>query len=59
MHGQAKGAIAAGHPLTVAAAEDDPAFIRVGGGYYDINDNSDAGEFHFEYLSNSLDLLTC
>lgn len=38
---------------TAAVAEDDPAFIRVGGGYYDINDDSDAGEFHVEYLSNS------
>lgn len=36
-----------------AVAEDEPAFIRFGAGYYDINDNEDAGEFHFEYISDS------
>jgi len=36
-----------------ANAEDEPAFIRFGAGYYDINDNEDAGEFHFEYISDS------
>lgn len=36
-----------------ASAEDEPAFIRFGAGYYDINDNEDAGEFHFEYISDS------
>ncbi|MEQ9490356.1 MAG: acyloxyacyl hydrolase [Alphaproteobacteria bacterium] len=36
-----------------ASADDEPAFIRFGAGYYDINDNEDAGEFHFEYISDS------
>ena len=36
-----------------ALAEEDPAYLRVGAGYYDINDTSDAGEFHIEYLSDS------
>ncbi len=36
-----------------ASADGDPAFLRFGGGYYDINDDQDAGEFHFEYISDS------
>lgn len=36
-----------------AAAQEmtDPGFLRVGAGYYDINDDQDAGEFHVEYIS--------
>jgi len=34
-------------------AEDEPAFLRFGTGYYDLNDDSDAAEFHMEYISNS------
>ena len=35
-----------------AVAGGDPAFLRFGAGYYDINDDEDAGEFHFEYISD-------
>lgn len=46
------GALALGTTLGGApAAADDPAFLRVGAGYYDINDDSDAGEFHVEYIA--------
>lgn len=38
---------------TKAFAEGDPAFIRFGVGYFDINDDQDAGELHFEYISDS------
>ena len=31
------------------AAEDDPSFIAVGAGYFDINDNEDAVEFRIEW----------
>lgn len=37
----------------VARADDEPAFLRGGIGYYDINDNEDAAEFNVEYISNS------
>ena len=33
-----------------AAAQDDPAFVRGGIGYYDINDDKDAGAFHLELI---------
>lgn len=31
----------------------DPSFIRFGAGYYDVNDDQGAGEFHMEYISGS------
>jgi len=31
------------------AADDDPSFIALGAGYYDINDNEDAAEFRVEW----------
>jgi hypothetical protein len=31
------------------ARADDPAFLNLGVGYYDINDNEDAAEFRFEF----------
>ncbi|MDF1747829.1 MAG: acyloxyacyl hydrolase [Alphaproteobacteria bacterium] len=37
-------------------AEDtgkEPSFIRFGAGYYDINDDQSAAEFHMEYISGS------
>ncbi|WP_425406564.1 acyloxyacyl hydrolase [Hwanghaeella sp.] len=37
---------------STAQAGGDPAFIRFGAGYYDINDDEDAGEFHLEYISD-------
>ncbi|RVU35221.1 acyloxyacyl hydrolase [Hwanghaeella grinnelliae] len=37
---------------STAQAGGDPAFIRFGGGYYDINDDQDAGEFHLEYITD-------
>ncbi len=40
----------------VASADEgdnEPAFFRIGAGYYDINDNEDAGEFHMEYISDA------
>lgn len=37
---------------TTAQAGGDPAFIRFGAGYYDINDDQDAGEFHLEYITD-------
>jgi len=46
-------ALAMAGSVGAAVAEDEPAFIRFGAGYYDINDNEDAGEFHFEYISDS------
>lgn len=36
-----------------AHADDDPAFLRVGAGYYDVFDDFNAGEFHMEYISDS------
>lgn len=42
--------------VTPAVAQDggkDPSFIRLGGGYYDFNDNQEAGELHLEYISGS------
>jgi len=39
-------------PAASASANGDPAFLRFGAGYYDINDDEDAGEFHFEYISD-------
>lgn len=36
--------------VTNAKAADDPSYLRVGTGYYDINDNMDAAEFHVEYI---------
>jgi hypothetical protein len=44
--------------LTVGAARaeepaSDPSFIRFGAGYYDINDDREAGEFHLEYIAGS------
>ncbi|MDJ0683778.1 MAG: acyloxyacyl hydrolase [Alphaproteobacteria bacterium] len=36
-----------------ALAEGDPAFLRFGAGYYDVFDDEEAGEFHFEYISDS------
>lgn len=38
---------------TGAATAEEPAFLRVGAGYYDINDDQGAGEFHLEYISDS------
>lgn len=41
---------------SVQAAEEankEPAFLRVGVGAYDVNDNKKAGEFHIEYISDS------
>ena len=32
---------------------DDPAFLTVGAGYYDVNDDKDAAEFRLEYWSDS------
>lgn len=31
----------------------DPSFIRFGAGYYDVNDDWEAGEFHMEYISGT------
>lgn len=36
-----------------ALAEDEPAFLRVGAGYYDVFDNKEAAEMHLEYISDS------
>lgn len=44
--------ILASAPFASAQAADDPAFLRFGAGYFDINDDEDAGEFHFEYISD-------
>ena len=35
------------------ALADDPAFLSFGAGYYDINDDMDAGEFRIEYRSGA------
>ena len=32
---------------------DDPAFLAFGAGYFDINDNKDAAEFHIEYCGSN------
>jgi hypothetical protein len=37
--------------VSAAQAAEDPGFLRVGAGYYDINDDQDAGEFHAEFIS--------
>lgn len=29
---------------------EEPAFLRVGAGYFDVFDDEDAGEFHLEYI---------
>ncbi len=42
-----------GGPALADDGERDPSFIRFGGGYYDVNDDMQAGEFHVEYISNS------
>lgn len=36
-----------------ALADDEPAFLRGGVGYYDVFDDQDAAEFHLEYISDS------
>lgn len=40
---------------TVFAEEPggEPSFIRFGAGYYDINDDREAAEFHVEYISGA------
>ncbi|NMM43560.1 acyloxyacyl hydrolase [Rhodospirillaceae bacterium KN72] len=40
-------------PALAEEAGSDPAFLRIGGGYYDTNDDMGAGEFHMEYISGS------
>lgn len=40
-------------PGASLAEDNEPAFFRIGAGYYDINDNEDAGEFHMEYISDA------
>lgn len=42
--------VAASPPPALA---DDPAFLSFGAGYYDINDNMDAGEFRIEYRGST------
>ncbi|MDE0780992.1 MAG: acyloxyacyl hydrolase [Alphaproteobacteria bacterium] len=44
-------AIAAGLVFSSPALADDPAFLSVGGGWYDFNDNQDAFDFRAEYRS--------
>lgn len=45
------GLLLAATPAAAQDGTDDPGFLRVGVGYYDINDDMDAGEFHVEYIS--------
>ena len=45
------GLLLAAAPAAAQDGTDDPGFLRVGVGYYDINDDMDAGEFHVEYIS--------
>jgi len=40
-------------PAFAEDGERDPSFIRFGAGFYDVNDDMGAGEFHMEYISNS------
>ena len=40
-------------PAQAQDSEKEPAFLRVGVGYYDANDNMSAMEYHVEYISNS------
>jgi len=42
--------VAAAAPAVLA---DDPSFLSFGTGYFDINDNEDAGEFRIEYRSGT------
>jgi len=42
--------VAAG-PAAAQEGGDDPGFLRVGVGYYDLNDDWDAGEVHAEFIS--------
>jgi len=43
--------LAAAMPAPTLAG--DPAFLSVGAGYYDINDNMDAAEFRMEYRGST------
>lgn len=45
-------AMALAAALARPAAADDPAFLNLGAGYYDINDDEEAGEFRAEYWSD-------
>jgi len=50
------GVIFAGLYSGLASAQElgkDPAFVRVGAGYYDVFDDQEAGEFHLEYISGT------
>jgi lipid A 3-O-deacylase len=50
-------ACAAALALALSAAParaDDPSFLQVGLGYYDINDNEDAAEFRLEYRGQKM-----
>ena len=44
------GWLAAAAPPALA---DDPPFLALGAGFYDINDNEDAAEFRFEYRAGT------
>ena len=44
-------AIAVGLIFSSPAMADDPAFLSVGGGWYDFNDDKDAFDFRAEYRS--------
>tara|TARA_R100001163_G_C5056976_1_gene193474 strand:+ start:645 stop:1193 length:549 start_codon:yes stop_codon:yes gene_type:complete len=40
-------------PAMAQNTDKEPSFIRFGSGYYDINDDHSAAEFHLEYISGS------
>ena len=40
-------------PSMAQDTDKEPSFIRFGSGYYDINDDHSAAEFHLEYISGS------
>ena len=46
-------AFALGVPEPAAAAEDDPHFLSLAVGYYDINDDMDAAEFRAEFRARN------
>ncbi len=46
-------ALTVGVPGPAAAAEDDPHFLTLAAGYYDINDDMDAAELRAEFRARN------
>jgi lipid A 3-O-deacylase len=40
-------------PAVAQEGGKDPSYLRIGGGFYDVNDDQEAAEFHIEYISGS------